>query len=156
MHPSLFSSLLGTITPSVVAAKREQMLELLPTQCTKPHTTGFGILSLLLLHSHKEQRHQHQLRPPFPTSTKKWSIVSCTYEHMNSAVTKRVKRNKLVGYLLSLFHTCTLILNCIQHWVRFRIQHRTTGKMCRTENGHVEDWWVSRKIQISRVKYKEC
>lgn len=35
----LFSSLLGTITPSVVAAKREQMLELLPTQCTKPPTT---------------------------------------------------------------------------------------------------------------------
>lgn len=102
-----------------------------------------------------EQRHQRQLRPPIPTSTKKWWIGSCTYEHMNSAVTKRVKRNKLVGYLLSLFHTCTLILNCIQHWVRFRIQHRTTGKMCRTANGHVEDWCVSRKIQIPRVEDKE-
>lgn len=54
--PFFFSSLSGTITPSVVAAKREQMLELLPTQCTKPPTAGLWILSLLLLHSHKEHR----------------------------------------------------------------------------------------------------
>lgn len=54
--PPFFSSLSGTITPSVVAAKREQMLELLPTQCTKPPTAGLWILSLLLLHSHKEHR----------------------------------------------------------------------------------------------------
>lgn len=54
-HPPFFSSLSGTITPSVVAAKREQMLELLPTQCTKPPTAGLWILSLLL-HSHKEHR----------------------------------------------------------------------------------------------------
>lgn len=51
-----FSSLSGTITPSVVGAKREQMLELLPTQCTKPPTAGLWILSLLLLYSHKEHR----------------------------------------------------------------------------------------------------
>lgn len=54
--PYFFSSLSGTITPSVVAAKREQMLELLPTQCTKPPTAVLWILSLLLLHSHKEHR----------------------------------------------------------------------------------------------------
>lgn len=67
----LFSSLSGTITPSVVAAKREQMLEPLPTQCTKPPTAGLWILSLLLLSSsassstatkNTEQRHQRQLR----------------------------------------------------------------------------------------------
>lgn len=51
--PSSPSSLSGTITPSVVAVKREQMLELLPTQCTKPPTAGLWTLSLLL-HSHKE------------------------------------------------------------------------------------------------------
>lgn len=55
LPPPFFSSLSGTITPSVVAAKREQMLELLPTQCTKPPTAGLWILSLLL-HSHKEHR----------------------------------------------------------------------------------------------------
>lgn len=49
-----FLSLSGTITPSVVAAKREQMLELLPTQCTKPSTAGLSIPSLLLLHGRKE------------------------------------------------------------------------------------------------------
>lgn len=62
--PSSPSSLSGTITPSVVAVKREQMLELLPTQSTKPPTAGLWTLSLLL-HSHKE----HRAATPAPAQT---------------------------------------------------------------------------------------
>lgn len=62
--PSSPSTLSGTITPSVVAVKREQMLELLPTQSTKPPTAGLWTLSLLL-HSHKE----HRAATPAPTQT---------------------------------------------------------------------------------------